>query len=225
MQVSAQKPVRRALAALLDLLYPRVCGCCSTPGQGLLCPSCDTQITRLSKTHSLHQFTNSTITLPIYSAVSYNETFGAVVHAFKYGGTPHLADVFAPWMADAWRMHALAVDLVIPVPLHAARMRERGYNQSEWLASRVADAIAAPHAPQALKRTRSTSQQALLKPGERLVNVSGAFAANKRMISNARILIVDDVVTTGATLLECAAACLNAGAKEVAALTIARADL
>jgi len=147
------------------------------------------------------------------------------IHALKYGGSPQLAGPFGERMARAWQDGApdWAADLVAPVPLHATRQRERGYNQSERLATVVARVIGSPLERAAMARQRATAQQAQLDRNARQANVAGAFFAQAARVSGRRVLVIDDVYTTGATLRACADALYRAGAADVAALTLARA--
>ncbi|MGQ9814817.1 MAG: ComF family protein [Candidatus Roseilinea sp.] len=165
--------------------------------------------------------------IPVVSAAPFVEPLRQGIHEFKYNGVPGLAEPFARLMADAWAgasaAAGLSVDLIVPVPLHAARLRERGFNQSERLAFFISRAIGAPMKPRALARIRHTEHQARLGPAERRRNVQGAFAADESLCAGRRVLLVDDVLTTGTTLCECAAALLAAGAEQVSALTLARA--
>jgi len=102
---------------------------------------------------------------------------------------------------------------VLEVPLHGARLRERGYNQSAALADALADTLGAPRLPRALRRTRATAPQARLGPRERRANLEGAFAIEKpAWLRGRRVLVVDDVITTGATLDAALAALHDAGA-------------
>jgi ComF family protein len=110
--------------------------------------------------------------------------------------------------------------LVVPIPIHSARRRERGYNQAELIARGVADALGLPMVD-VLRRTRYTGTQTALSEQQRLVNLTNAFVVHRpAMIRNTRILLVDDVLTTGATLNTAAEALLMAGARRVDALTI-----
>ncbi|NOY97766.1 MAG: ComF family protein [Chloroflexi bacterium] len=115
------------------------------------------------------------------------------------------------------------VDAVIPVPLGKKRFRERGYNQVGLIAHPLALALGWNYAPRALTRVRETASQVGLSAGERRENVRGAFAADVRRVRDRRVLVMDDVATTGATLAACAQALLDGGAREVFALTVARA--
>jgi ComF family protein len=115
---------------------------------------------------------------------------------------------------------------LVPVPLSARRLRERGYNQSEHLARGLARAWRVPIWSDALERARNTETQTRLTPAERLANVSGAFragAARLRALKHAHVVLVDDVVTTAATLNACAAALIAGGARIVSYVTFARA--
>src|SRR5205823_1833243 len=117
----------------------------------------------------------------------------------------------------------LAVDALVPVPLDAARVRERGYNQAALLAAPVAAALDVPLAPTWLRRTRPTRPQVGLSARERRVNVRGAFTCPEpAAVAGQRVLVVDDVMTTGATLEACAEALVAAGAAGVWGLIVAR---
>jgi competence protein ComFC len=115
------------------------------------------------------------------------------------------------------------IDIVVPVPLSRQRMRERGYNQVGLVASPMASLADWTYLPQALQRIRETQSQVGMSAVERKQNVQDAFSANPRLVSGKRILIMDDVATTGATISSCAKALQDAGASLIYALTIARA--
>lgn len=222
-----QTLAQRTLDGVLDLLFPRRCGGCGAYGVGLWCADCDMRTVRFDARESrgaLH-LSGEPDPLTVISAVPFEGAVREAVHAFKFGGAPHLADTFAPWMYSAWRNamnNGKTVDVVVAVPLHRARERERGYNQSEWLAKRIATDLRSQYAHDALRRVRATDQQALLSPVQRLANVRDAFSANRQLLHGKSVMIIDDVLTTGATLTECASACMQAGAASVAALTLAR---
>ena len=155
-------------------------------------------------------------------------TAGAVVHALKYHGWTLAAAEMArrmaalPWPDDVLRERAA----LVPVPLGSARLRERGYNQSAVLATGLAPRWNVPVWADVLVRTRATHSQTRLTPGERLVNVAGAFAAvpeAEARLRGAHVVLVDDVVTTAATLNACAAALVAGGARLVSYLTFGRA--
>lgn len=113
--------------------------------------------------------------------------------------------------------------LIVPVPIHRERRRERGFNQAEDLAESAAAALRLPHRPQVLERLRPTPTQVGLSPSQRQANVRGAFAVPKaqtRGVDGACVLLVDDLMTTGATLAACSAALRRGGAKAILGLTV-----
>jgi ComF family protein len=124
-------------------------------------------------------------------------------------------------LVDTYRRCQLAVDVIVPVPLHASRLRERGYNQSELLAWEVSRAIGLPVNTSALERARKTKSQMTLGAAERHQNVVAAFSCSKEL-ARQNVLLIDDVCTTGATLDACAAAMKEKGATSVWGLTLAR---
>jgi len=152
----------------------------------------------------------------------------AIVHALKYGGWRKLADMMAAHMAET-RFTAdveSELALVIPVPLSQARLRERGYNQAELLARAVASDRGLPLIVDALRRSRHTRRQARLSPRERLTNVSRAFHVTSeggRCVEGQHLLLIDDVLTTAATVQDCVRALCWKGARAVSVLTFARA--
>ena len=155
-------------------------------------------------------------------------TGGAVVHALKYHGWTRLADDMAARMAElTWPRDVLDERAaLVPVPLTAERARERGYNQSSLLARSLSSRWRCPTWERALVRVRRTETQTRLTPGERLRNVAGAFAVDasaRTPLRGAHVVLVDDVVTTGATLNACAAALVEGGARIVSYVTFGRA--
>jgi ComF family protein len=159
------------------------------------------------------------------SAVTYNDASRKLVLAFKYGDRLHTVHTFVPWMIRAGQELLDRADVIIPVPLHRRRLRERRFNQSALLAQEIAKAIGQNYIPDALLRIRHTLPQKGLKAKERDKNVRGAFVVNDSHHSHLRdknILLIDDVFTTGSTLNECARVLKAAKAASVSVLTIAR---
>lgn len=154
---------------------------------------------------------------------------GELVHAFKYHGWWRLADEISASMARvAWPGDVCAErTALLPVPLAARRQRERGFNQSERLATALGGRLDLPVWPDVLQRTHFASSQTRLTPAQRLHNVAGAFRVQTHSpkIRGAHVLLVDDVVTTAATLNACAAALFAAGVRIVSYLTFGRARL
>jgi ComF family protein len=121
------------------------------------------------------------------------------------------------------RLRDRQFDLIVPVPLHPAKRRERGFNQAELLAESLTDRVSAPLRP-VLERTRYTTTQTAFDRSERMENLRGAFRLRKNSdVRHLRVLLIDDVLTTGSTLSECARVLKKAGATSVCAATAARA--
>jgi ComF family protein len=146
----------------------------------------------------------------------------ALIH-LKYRPNLRLAALFANWLQEVYERESWQAGMIAAVPLAISRRHQRGYNQTELIARALSEAIELPYDPRALQRIRDTPSQVGLHPSERWANVSGAFSANPRIGNNQSILLVDDLVTTGATLSACATVLLSAGARQVFGLTVARA--
>jgi len=147
------------------------------------------------------------------------------IHRFKYGGALWLRRDMTDLLAGCLgaQFDAGAVDVVVPVPLHPVRLRVRSYNQSALLAQELAARIGRRFDGRALVRTRVTETQTHLDAAHRRANILGAFSVVRpEWIAHRCVLVVDDVMTTGATLGECARALKKAGARTVWALTVAR---
>ena len=155
----------------------------------------------------------------------YGGAIATAIVRFKYAGRSDLAARFAAVMSSSVDMSAECIDLVVPVPLHARRLAERGFDQAALLAAPVARRLRVRHAPRALVRVRETPPQASLDRPARIANVEGAFVCPApAKIDGARILLVDDVRTTGATLTACERALRRAGATAVTTLVLASRD-
>jgi competence protein ComFC len=162
-------------------------------------------------------------------ARSYGIYDGALVRSIlllKWEQLEPLGAWFAERLAELVRREGaiLAADVVVPVPLHRDRERERGYNQASFISKPLARKLGLPHKAVLLMRTRARPDKQILSLEERWESVRGAFATRPgSQVDNKRVLLVDDVMTTGATLDACARALLESGAKSVLGLTVARA--
>jgi len=158
-----------------------------------------------------------------YSWGAYEGRLRDLIHLFKYGGIRPLGKVLGEWMALAMPREE-RFDRIVPVPLHWVKRCRRGFNQSELLARAIARRYGMPVSP-VLRRVRATAVQAGLSHSARRANVEGAFRVRRGVsLEGLRVLLVDDVMTTGATASACARALKQAGARYVAVLTLARAD-
>jgi len=213
----------RLLGAVVELVLPQRCpGCGLAAGAArMLCERCLARIPRLRTALCARCLAREREPagcgrhpgFAVHAAWLFDERAAEIVHALKYADRPGLAAALGGELAAALPPTWRRPDLVLEVPLHAARLRERGYNQSAALADALADALGAPRLPGALRRVRATPPQARLGPAARRANLAGAFAIERpAWLRGRRLLVVDDVVTTGATLDAALAALHHAGA-------------
>jgi len=141
----------------------------------------------------------------------------------KYKRRAPLAEVLVERMASHLHLPDHSFEMLVPVPLHSARLAERGFNQAAMLAAALGTRWRLPVTSEALLRIRPTRSQVDLSLEERHENVSGAFQGSEELVARRSVLLVDDVYTTGATLGACALALRHAGASDVVAVTLARA--
>jgi len=155
------------------------------------------------------------------SAASYEGAVREALHAFKFSGKRALARPLGDLALECLASLPAEIEAVIPVPLAPERERERGFNQATLLAERIARRLAVPTKPGWLARVRATRPQSDLSAAERRRNVQDAFRASRR-VAGRHVLVVDDILTTGATLGECARVLRAAGARRIGVLTVAR---
>jgi ComF family protein len=229
-------PLLRATAStLLDLVYPRLCSACRSPiASGAFCPACADAIdavppgcARCGAPGPAHLCGVCLADPPGFDAVQAGGLFGGpladAIHALKYGGRPAIARPLGAWLAGRVALPPDAA--IVSVPLGRARRIARGYDQAALLADGLARAAGAgrKRLPGALVRARETPPQVGRTRAERLRNVAAAFAASSA-VAGARVVLVDDVVTTGATAQAAAHALARAGARSVEVVALARAE-
>jgi ComF family protein len=153
--------------------------------------------------------------------------FQHMAHAMKYDGFVSIGYLFGHEIGQAMKQRGVEADLLIPIPLHKRKMRERGYNQAELIARGIAEETGIPVRTDVVYRTRYTETQTKLHIDDRKKNVEDAFAVTQHaaaVLGGARCVLVDDVITTGATIVSCAGTLLEAGAQSVLAASIALAE-
>lgn len=217
----------RAVKQLLDLLLPPSCPGCGKEGTPL-CPACRGVLARrLDEPAGVPLGLAASQPAGIVQlewCAGYGGVARACLHALKYDGEQRLAAPLGELMAQRWRRAAIGGDVLVPVPVHAARRRERGFDQAELLARAAGAELGLPVVA-ALTRAARTRAQHALGRGARAANVGRVFAVpatRAPVVHGQWVVLVDDVVTTGATLAGCAAALLDAGARAVSALAVAR---
>ena len=196
----------------LERITPPWCRCCGVPlGIEGLCGACRDRRPRFAYARA---------------ALRYGDLAREAIHAFKFGGRRTLADPLGDLLAGLGlsALPGAAPDVLVPVPLHPRRARERGYNQALLLARRLERAWGVPVAADALRRAVVTQPQADLDAAARRRNVRNAFVVHRpELVAGRHVVLVDDVLTTGATAGECAKSLARAGAATVGVLTVARA--
>lgn len=190
---------------IAELLAPSHCAGCEEPSRSVFCAACEPLVERSSSSSAVFHYGG-----PVADAI----------HRYKYRGRSDLSRALGGLMADAVSGSAGSVDAVVPVPLHWRRRRSRGYDQATLLAKPVARALGVPLWARGLRRVRPTKSQVDLPHHQRRANVTGAFVAS-RLPKAERVLLVDDVRTTGATLREAAGALRSRGILEVRTLVLA----
>jgi ComF family protein len=220
----------------LDLVYPPVCGVCGRPG-AFVCPACVDALPRTQGTRcdvcwlplrGVHCYGCASRPLPLEmlrAPFRYEGDVRHIVRAFKFGGQSSLAPLLGVQLSEAYEDHHFDVDLIVPVPLTSARKRWRGYDQALLLARELGRLQQLPVVEALRRRGNAVPQAESSGVDQRLRNVQGVFSVSKpETVGGQRVLLIDDVATTCATLSACALELMNAGASGVLALTVARED-
>jgi ComF family protein len=239
----AADALRAALRTTLDLALPTQCPACREPVEGRgLCPACWSRLSFVTRPYcerlgipfvydpgpgilSMEAIADPPAYHRARAAVRFDEISRALVHALKYGDRLDLAPMMGRWTANAGRELLADADALVPVPLHWRRLWARRFNQSAMLAAAISKESSMPVVAGALKRVRATAQQVGLSRTERAANIQGAFRVpeeGKAAVAGRRLVLVDDVLTSGATVEGCARALLRAGAANVDVLIFAR---
>jgi ComF family protein len=236
-------PLQAMLRRTLDVALPSLCPACREPvGGSGLCASCWAKLSFIAPPYcerlgipfaydpgpgvlSMQAIADPPAYQRARAAVRYDEIARILVHALKYGDRHDLAPTMGRWMARAGRELLEGADALVPVPLHWRRLWARRFNQSALLAKAIAQQTGVAVTDGALKRVKATAQQVGLTRAERALNVQGAFrvpADGKAAVAGRRVVLVDDVLTSGATSDACARTLLRAGAHGVDVVVFAR---
>jgi ComF family protein len=236
-------PLRAIFRRALDVALPTLCPACREPvGGNGLCPACWAKLSFIAPPYcerlgipfaydpgpgvlSMQAIADPPAYHRARAAVRYDEIARTLVHALKYGDRHDLAPTMGRWMARAGRELLEGADALVPVPLHWLRLWARRFNQSALLAKAIAQETGVAVTDGALKRVKATAQQVGLTRAERALNVQGAFRVppdGKAAVAGRRLVLIDDVLTSGATSDACARALLRAGARSVDVVVFAR---
>ena len=235
--------MRAGFALVADVALPQLCPSCREPVDGAgLCPACWSKLSFIAPPYcqrlgipfafdsgagllSMEAIADPPAYNRARAAVRYDDVARKLVHALKYGDRLDLAPTMGRWMARAGGELLADADALVPVPLHWRRQWARRFNQSAVLAEVIAKASHRKVAHGLVKRVKPTRQQVGLDKAARAENVQGAFrvpAESRMEIKGRRLVLVDDVLTSGATIDSCARALLRAGAASVDVLVFAR---
>lgn len=235
--------LRATLRHVIDVALPQLCASCREPVDGSgLCPACWRKLSFIAPPYcerlgipfpfddgpgllSMEAIADPPAYDRARAAVRYDDIAKTLVHALKYGDRLDLAPTMGRWMAQAGRQLLAEADALVPVPLHWRRLWARRFNQSALLAEIAAEASGRTVVHGALARVKATRQQVGLDKSARAQNVQGAFrvpADGKAAVVGRKLVLVDDVLTSGATVDACARVLLRAGAASVDVLVFAR---
>ena len=235
--------LRATVGVAVDLALPQLCAACREPVAGSgLCPTCWSKLSFIARPYcdrlgipfpfdpgpgvlSLEAIADPPAYQRARAAVRYEDISRTLVHALKYGDRLDLAPMMGQWMANAGRELVAEADALVPVPLHWRRQWARRFNQSALLAEVISSHTGIPVVHTALRRVKATPRQVGLSQSERALNVQGAFRVSPTSspsVTSRKLVLVDDVLTSGATSDACARALLRAGAANVDVLVFAR---
>jgi competence protein ComFC len=233
--VNVRYELHRFFWRAVDYLYPPICAGCKKQNYRL-CPECLNQIQLINfhfcascgKKISIKRVVcNGCAETPVFfKAVSswgkYEGALREAIHSLKYKNNLGLGDFFGNQMIQLLKELDWDFNMVVPVPISKERLKERSYNQSALISRPIARYFKCEHSSNALTRTKDTGSQIQRSRIDRNLALEGAFCANPAKLKGRNVLLVDDIITTGATVNHCAAALLQAGAKEVYAISIAK---
>lgn len=222
--------------SVFDFFLPRFCPACKqklTADDEIMCGSCISKIEIASPYRINNEFNRKFLAKNIISdftslfVFEKDKELQSLIHALKYNKRFLIGNFFGRLFAYKFKnkINSWNIKLIIPIPLHHLKKAERGFNQSFYIAKGLSKNLKIPVAHRIIKRKKYTLSQTSMNLIEREQNIAGAFYAKKnKILPGKNILIIDDVITTGATVSECGKTLLNAGAEKVYAASIAIAD-
>ncbi len=230
--VSPFKAIRNAAAAISELVYPALCIVCEkrfASGQYSICPNC-WRLTLRNRRHSkgvLESREDSDIyrQIPAISLGVYESPMADILQKFKYEGFISLGERLTLAMVHLRKERILSLkpDAILPIPLHISGLKSRGFNQARVISDIVSMATGLPVAGNVVEKIVKTRNQAKLNPSQRQHNLAGAFVATESEWIGKRVMVVDDVITTGATIAEVSKTAEEAGVEIVGAVALSSA--
>ncbi len=216
--------LKKILLFCLELLFPPRCVFCGrviAPGTKI-CRACAETITPVN-TFRCMNLPGTGQNIPCGILYPYEGPIRDSIIRFKFYGEKENSDFYAEQLAKLIQSHAPVPDLVTAVPISSQRKKKRGYNQSELIARKTAETLGLPYA-ECLKKIHDNREQHLLPRSERIRNVRGVYRAVEEEAKGKKILLIDDIITTGSTLCECCRELLRGGAKTVVCAAVAQVD-
>jgi len=219
---------------LFDFFLPRFCPGCNKKlltDDNPVCIECLSSILTADGNRIQNEFDrkfrSTAIIKDFYSGYVFetDKALQNIIHALKYRKQFRTGIILGEILAEGIKTRNWQIDLIVPIPIHHLKKAERGYNQSDYLAKGLSKGLNIPYSTKLIRRTRHTESQTRLHINERAINVANAFKVkNPKLVKGKSFLLVDDIITTGATIQECGRALVNGGAKIVYACSIGIAN-
>lgn len=223
--------MKNLISDFVDILYPALCPGCGNvyaSGEEILCSSCEMDLPLFNNEQVVENILGGRVL--IKSAAIFLKFYAGgltqkLLHQVKYKNNRQLGEYLGMemMMTNDNAIRFGDIDLIIPVPLHEDKLKQRGYNQSELIAAGIARVLNKPVATDLVHRVAKSETQTRKSRDERWANVSGIFECEDKALSGKNVLLVDDVITTGATMESCAEAVLGAGAESISFAVLATA--
>lgn len=217
----------KILKEIINIFYPQICGFCGEKiNERYTCRKCLNIIEYYQEMVVIPASVENKYYDKIFSALHYKGVFKSKMLSYKFHNTKYVGMAFAEILTGLIRKYNIDADIIIAVPISKERLRERGYNQSAVIAKKVSEFTKIKYKEDILIKNKNNLRQSELKLNERKENVKDAYSIkNIENIKNKKIILIDDIFTTGATLNECSKILKQNGARKVIAITVMHAEL